>query len=453
MTPEPEFQQAYTEFVSSLEASSVFDKNPEYRTALEVLAVPEAIAQFRVTWENDAGHVQVNRGYRIHYNTSLGVCKGGIRFHPSVNLSVLKSLGFAQVFKNALTGLSLGGAKGGADFDPKGKSDNEIRRFCQAFMTELIRHIGTHIDIPGGDIGVSEREIGWLFGQYTRMLKTTEGVVTGKGVTWGGTYGRKEAAGYGVVYYVEHMIRYRSEGEESFMSKRVAISGSGNVALHAAIKVVQLGGTVVSLSDSKGSIIADSVNGITLDTIEAIETLKAKRGQLASLNQDGNAQTVKYIPGARPWKHVGQVDVVLPCATQNELELDEAKALLNAGCKYVAEGSNMGCTADAVSLFEAQRSNTAGKRVWFGPGKAANAGGVAVSGLEVTQNSSHEQWSADKVDDKLRVIMRNVFEHGIATAKKYTGWQDGQLPSLVVGTNVAGFVMVADAMRDQGQWW
>ncbi|KAK1515352.1 glutamate/Leucine/Phenylalanine/Valine dehydrogenase [Colletotrichum costaricense] len=352
MSYEPEFQQAYDDLVSSLEASSLLTEHPEYRRALPIVCEPETIAQFRVVWDDDQGKPQLNRGYRIHYNTALGPCKGGIRFHKSVNLSVLKFLGLAQVFKNALTGLSIGGAKGGSDFDPKGRTDNEIRRFCQAFMNQLHHHVGINIDIPGGDIGVSEREIGWLFGHFKTINRSSEAVITGKGLTWGGSYGRKEAAGFGVAYYVEEMIRYRSKGTDSLKGKAVAVSGAGNVALHAALKTIQLGGIVKSVSDSLGSLVATSARGIDLDTLQAIMVLKTRRAQLATFAKQGEHTGFNYIAGVRPWEFVGQVDVAMPCATQNELSLQEAKSLIAAGCHYVAEGSNMGCTAEACALFE-----------------------------------------------------------------------------------------------------
>ncbi|OAL20846.1 NADP-specific glutamate dehydrogenase [Fonsecaea multimorphosa] len=444
---EPEFEQAYKELVSSLENSSLFEKNPEYKTALKVCSIPERIIQFRVVWEDDKGQIQVNRGYRVQFNSALGPYKGGLRFHPTVNLSVLKFLGFEQIFKNALTGLNMGGGKGGADFDPKGKSDNEIRRFCCAFMSELGKHIGADTDVPAGDIGVSGREIGWLFGQYKKQTKLWEG-------SWGGSLIRPEATGYGVVYYVEHMIKYASGGTESFSGKRVAISGSGNVAQYAALKVIELGGTVVSLSDSKGAIVATTPQGIDPEMIETIATLKVERKQLSEVaHTSAFSSKVKYIDGARPWLHVGQVDVALPSATQNEVSGEEAEGLIAAGCKFVAEGSNMGCTKDAIDAFEAQRNFKKEKWVWYAPGKAANAGGVAVSGLEMAQNSARIKWTAEEVDEKLKLIMKNCFENGLQTAKTYVTPKEDEFPSLVAGSNIAGFTKVAAAMKDQGDWW
>ncbi|OQV05410.1 hypothetical protein CLAIMM_10158 [Cladophialophora immunda] len=437
LASEPEFEQAYKELVSSLENSSLFEKNPEYKTALKVCSIPERIIQFRVVWEDDKGQLQVNRGYRVQFNSALGPYKGGLRFHPTVNLSVLKFLGFEQIFKNALTGLNMGGGKGGADFDPKGKSDNEIRRFCCAFMSELGKHIGADTDVPAGDIGVSGREIGWLFGQYKKQTKLWEGVLTGKGGSWGGSLIRPEATGYGVVYYVEHMIKYASGGTESFSGKKVTISGSGNVAQYAALKVIELGGTVLSLSDSQGAIIATTPQGIDPEMIEIIAKLKVDRKQLSEVaHTSAFSSKVKYIDGARPWLHVGQVDVALPSATQNEVS-----------------GSNMGCTKDAIDAFEAHRNFKKEKWVWYAPGKAANAGGVAVSGLEMAQNSARIKWTAEEVDEKLKLIMKNCFENGLQTAKTYVTPKEDEFPSLVAGSNIAGFTKVAAAMKDQGDWW
>ncbi|KAJ9642519.1 NADP-dependent glutamate dehydrogenase [Coniosporium apollinis] len=446
---EPEFEQAYKELASSLENSSLFQKNPEYKKALEVAAIPERVIQFRVTWEDDKGQCQVNRGYRVQYNSVLGPYKGGLRFHPTVNLSILKFLGFEQIFKNALTGLNMGGGKGGADFDPKGKSDNEIRKFCVAFMRELSKHIGAFTDVPAGDIGVSPREIGWMFGTYRNEKNKWEGVLTGKGGSWGGSLIRPEATGYGLVYYVQHMIQYASGGKESFEGKKVAISGSGNVAQYAALKVMELGGTVVSLSDSKGCLIATDEKGFNEDVINTIAQLKVERKALTELNDE----KYKYIEGARPWTHVGKVDVALPSATQNEVSEDEAKALIDAGCKFIAEGSNMGCTQEAVDVFEAVRKEKKGEAIWYAPGKAANAGGVAVSGLEMAQNSARLSWTSEEVDEKLKGIMEACFKNCLETAKEYIEPAEGEFPSLVGGANIAGFRKVAAAMKDQGDWW
>ncbi|KAF2100786.1 NADP-specific glutamate dehydrogenase [Rhizodiscina lignyota] len=445
---EPEFQQAYKELASTLENSTLFQKHPEYKKALEVAAIPERIIQFRVTWENDKGECCVNNGFRVQFNSALGPYKGGLRFHPTVNLSILKFLGFEQIFKNALTGLQMGGGKGGADFDPKGKSDNEIRKFCVAFMRELSKHIGADTDVPAGDIGVSPREIGWMFGAYRAQRNRWEGVLTGKGLDWGGSLIRPEATGYGLVYYVQHMIQYASGGKETFAGKKVAISGSGNVAQYAALKVIELGGTVVSLSDSKGSILCDS--GIDADLINTIAGLKVERKALSDLSAEGK---FTYKAGVRPWKEVGNVDVALPSATQNEVSGDEAEALVKAGAKFIAEGSNMGCTQEAIDHFEKVRKEKKGDAIWYAPGKAANAGGVAVSGLEMAQNSQRLKWTSEEVDEKLKGIMKNCFENCLETAKTYITPSEGEFPSLVAGANVAGFSKVAAAMKAQGDWF
>lgn len=451
---EPEFEQAYKELVSTLENSSLFKKNPEYKKALQVASIPERVIQFRVVWEDDKGEVQVNRGYRVQFNSALGPYKGGLRFHPTVNLSILKFLGFEQIFKNALTGLNIGGGKGGADFDPKGKTDNEIRRFCVAFMRELSKHIGANTDIPAGDIGVSPREIGWLFGAYKANTKLWEGVLTGKGGTWGGSLIRPEATGYGLVYYVQHMIQYASGGKETFKGKRVAVSGSGNVAQYAALKAIELGATVVSLSDSKGTIIATGEHGITPEDVAYIADLKVKRKQLTELSSSEQYKNkFKYIEGARPWKHVGKIDVALPSATQNEVSEEEAQALIDAGAKFIAEGSNMGCSQEAIAVFENHRKEKKGEAIWYAPGKAANAGGVAVSGLEMAQNSQRISWTSEEVDNKLKGIMEACFKNGLDTAKEYIEPAEGEFPSLVAGSNIAGFSKVAAAMHAQGDWW
>ncbi|KAM0711970.1 hypothetical protein Q7P35_001340 [Cladosporium inversicolor] len=451
---EPEFQQAYHELASTLENSSLFEKHPEYRNALKVVSIPERIIQFRVVWENDKGEVQVNNAFRVQFNSALGPYKGGLRLHPTVNLSVLKFLGFEQIFKNALTGLNMGGGKGGSDFDPKGKSDSEIRRFCNGFMRELHKHIGAETDVPAGDIGVTGREIGYMFGAYRALTNKWEGVLTGKGGSWGGSLIRPEATGYGCVYYVEHMIQYASGGKESFKGKRVAISGSGNVAQYAALKVIELGGTVVSLSDSKGALIATSDAGFNADIINHIADLKVNRKQLSELSENAEYKDkFNYLEGERPWVHAGKVDVALPSATQNEVSGDEAKALIDAGCKFIAEGSNMGCTQEAIDVFEAHRKESQGQAIWYAPGKAANAGGVAVSGLEMAQNSQRITWTSEEVDQKLKDIMKNCFDNCLETAKEYVPAKEGEFPSLVAGANIAGFSKTAAAMRDQGDWW
>jgi len=446
---EPEFEQAYKELASTLEGSTIFQKNPEYKKALEVVSIPERIIQFRVVWEDDKGQCNVNKGYRVQFNSALGPYKGGLRLHPSVNLSILKFLGFEQIFKNALTGLNMGGAKGGCDFDPKGKSDNEIRKFCVSFMRELSKHIGADTDVPAGDIGVGGREIGYLFGAYRAERNRWEGVLTGKGGAFGGSLIRPEATGYGLVYYVDHMINYASGGKESFKGKRVALSGSGNVAQFAALKIIELGGTVISLSDSKGALIAEDDKGFTADTINQIAAIKLQRKALTALEN----HNFRWVEGARPWKEVGKVDIALPSATQNEVSEDEAKALIDAGAKYIAEGSNMGCTQEAIEVFESHRREKKGDAIWYAPGKAANAGGVAVSGLEMAQNSQRLSWTAEEVDEKLKGIMKQCFEICLETAKEYITPAEGEFPSLVAGANVAGFKKVAAAMHDQGDWW
>lgn len=448
---EPEFQQAYNELVSALEDSTLFTEKPEYKKVIPVVSVPERIIQFRVAWENDNGDVEVNNGYRVQFNSALGPYKGGLRFHPSVNLSILKFLGFEQIFKNALTGLSMGGGKGGCDFNPKGRTDSEIRRFCVAFMRQLARYIGSDTDVPAGDIGVGGREVGFMFGAYKQMQNNWSGILTGKGLSWGGSLIRPEATGYGVVYYVEKMIEKATNGKESFKGKRVAISGSGNVAQYAALKVIELGSTVVSLSDSKGCIISQT--GITPEQIKAIAEAKIQFKTLEQIIKDtptlfSGSNEVQYIAGVRPWTHCGQVDVALPSATQNEVSGEEAKALVEAGCKFIAEGSNMGSTKEAIDVFEANRS----KSVWYAPGKAANCGGVAVSGLEMAQNSQRVTWSAEEVDQKLKNIMYTCFENCYSTAVKYSAEKDAEdLPSLLKGANISGFIKVADAMFDQGE--
>ncbi|KAI1328827.1 glutamate/Leucine/Phenylalanine/Valine dehydrogenase [Xylariaceae sp. FL0255] len=445
---EPEFMQAYKELASTLEDSTLFEKNPEYRTALKVVSIPERVIQFRVVWEDDAGELQVNRGYRVQFNSALGPYKGGLRFHPTVNLSILKFLGFEQTFKNALTGLNMGGGKGGADFDPKGKSDNEIRRFCDAFMTKLCQHIGADTDVPAGDIGVGGREIGYMFGQYRRERNKWEGVLTGKGLTWGGSLIRPEATGYGLVYYVENMMKYAGQG--SFKGKKVAISGSGNVAQYAALKCIELGATVVSMSDSNGCLIAEDGAAFTPEHIHDIAAVKLARKPLTEFS---GKSAFKWIEGARPWVHVGQVDVALPCATQNEVSEEEAQALVSNGTLFIAEGSNMGCTQAAIDVFESERKSKGAKAIWYAPGKASNCGGVAVSGLEMAQNSQRLSWTREEVDERLALIMKNAFENGLNTAKEYVKTAEGELPSLVAGSNIAGFVKVVRAMADQGDWW
>lgn len=344
--------------------------------------------------------------------------------------------------------VNMGGGKGGADFDPKGKSDAEIRRFCQAFMTELSKHIGGETDVPAGDIGVGGREIGYLFGAYRKLRNRWEGVLTGKGLSWGGSLIRPEATGYGLVYYVEYMLKHANRG--TFEGKRVALSGSGNVAQYAALKIIELGGSVVSLSDSKGALVAKEGSSFTPEQIHNIAALKIKHQALTTFEHDGQ---FTWIEGARPWVHVGKVDIALPSATQNEVSKEEAQALVDAGAFIVAEGSNMGCTAEAIDVFEAHRKEKGAEALWYAPGKASNCGGVAVSGLEMAQNSQRIQWTEKEVDDRLKAIMKDAFVAGLETAQKYVEAKEGELPSLIAGSNIAGFIKVAEAMHDQGDWF
>ncbi|KAJ7249429.1 NADP-specific glutamate dehydrogenase [Mycena rebaudengoi] len=449
---EPEFEQALNELTHSL--GPFLAANPAYKKAFEIVQIPERIFQFRVVWEDDQGQPQVNRGYRVQYNSALGPFKGGLRLHPSVNLSILKFLGFEQTFKNALTGLTMGGAKGGSDFDPKGKSDCEIRRFCTAFMGQLFRYIGKDTDVPAGDIGTGGREIGFLFGAYKQLQNEYVGVLTGKGANWGGSFIRPEATGYGVIYFVEHMIaKACPEYSLSKPSTLVAISGAGNVAQFTALKVIELGGTVLSLSDSKGSLIATG-GGFTKDVIESIGTLKLKGGFLESFASFASEEQYKYYPGQRPWTLLPEVHIALPGATQNEVSAEEAEALVKAGVRIVAEGSNMGCTQEAVEVFEASRKK-GGAGVWYAPGKASNAGGVAVSGLEMAQNSQRLGWTHAEVDAKLKGIMTECYQICLTVGSKWSGEEakSDVLPSLLAGANVAGFIKVADAMKDHGDWW
>ena len=425
---QPEFHQAAEEVLSTL--WPFLEANPKYLRAsiIERLIEPERVIQFRVCWVDDQGVVRVNRGYRVQMNSAIGPYKGGLRFHPSVNLGVLKFLAFEQVFKNALTSLPLGGGKGGSDFDPKGKSDGEIMRFCQAFMTELSRHIGADLDIPAGDIGVGAREIGYMYGQYKRLRNEFTSVLTGKGISYGGSLIRPEATGYGCVYFAEQMLKQRND---SFEGKRVAISGSGNVAQYAAQKVLELGAKVISVSDSGGTLYYP--DGMTQAQWDTLMTLKnEQRGRLESLHGDG----CEFIAGQRPW-HL-PCDIALPCATQNELDADDARHLIENGCIAVAEGANMPSTLEAVDLLQEHR-------ILFAPGKAANAGGVAVSGLEMSQNAMRLHWTAGEVDEKLHCIMQSIH----AACERYGREEDGHI-NYVKGANIAGFVKVADAMLAQG---
>jgi len=425
---QPEFHQAVEEVVRSL--WPFLEANPRYREAgiLERMVEPERAILFRVPWVDDRGQVQVNRGYRIQMSSAIGPYKGGLRFHPSVNLGVLKFLAFEQVFKNSLTSLPMGGGKGGADFDPKGKSEGEVMRFCQSFMTELYRHIGADLDVPAGDIGVGGREIGYLFGQYKRLSNQFTSVLTGKGLSYGGSLIRPEATGYGCVYFAEEMLKRIDQG---FEDKRVAISGSGNVAQYAAQKVMELGGRVISLSDSEGTLYAEG--GLSDEQWQYLIELKnVRRGRLREMAEHYGLQ---FLAGQRPWGLA--CDIALPCATQNELDGEDARALLSNGCICVAEGANMPSTLEAVDLFV-----EAG--ICYAPGKASNAGGVATSGLEMSQNAMRLHWSAGEVDERLHGIMQNIHH-----ACVHHGEENGRI-NYVKGANIAGFVKVADAMLAQG---
>jgi len=426
---ESEFHQAVQEVVESL--MPFIEDNPKYKYAkiLERIVEPERVLIFRVPWVDDNGEIHVNRGYRIEMNSAIGPYKGGLRFHPTVNLGILKFLAFEQVFKNSLTTLPIGGGKGGADFDPKGKTDNEIMRFCQSFMTELSRHIGANTDIPAGDIGVGGREIGYLFGQYKRLRNEFTGVLTGKGIEWGGSFIRPEATGYGAVYFAEEMLKTR---KGSFAGKIVAVSGSGNVAQFATEKVIDLKGKVVTLSDSTGYIF--DKNGIDKGKLAWVMDLKnIRRGRIKEYADTFGAD---FIEGERPWQI--KCDIALPCATQNEINLEEAKELVKNGCFVVSEGANMPSTQEAVEFFLE-------KKILFGPGKAANAGGVAVSGLEMTQNSMRLLWTREEVDNRLHQIMQSIHE----TCVKF-GTEESGFINYVNGANIGGFIKVADAMLAQG---
>ena len=425
---EPEFHQAVTEVLESLEP--VIEKHPEYikMGVLESIVEPERIIKFRVPWVDDKGNVQVNRGFRIQFNSAIGPYKGGLRFHPSVYEGIIKFLGFEQIFKNSLTGLPIGGGKGGSDFDPKGKSDMEVMRFCQSFMTELAKHIGPDTDVPAGDIGVGGREIGYLFGQYKRLRDEYSGVLTGKGLTYGGSLARTEATGYGLCYYTEEML---NDHEDSFKGKTVVISGSGNVAIFATQKATALGAKVVALSDSNGYI--HDPDGIDLDAVKEIKLVR--RGRIKEYIENHPGAT--YTEGFRGIWTI-PCDIALPCATQNELDEEGAKALIAHGVKAVCEGANMPSTPEAVHAFQ-----SAG--VLFGPAKAANAGGVATSALEMSQNSMRYSWSFEEVDAKLHDIMKNIYHNSAKAAKEY-----GMEGNLVAGANIAGFLKVANAMLAQG---
>lgn len=424
---EPEFIQAVTEVLTSLKP--VIDANPEYEKAglLERIVEPERVIMFRVPWVDDSGKVQVNRGFRVQFNSCLGPYKGGLRLHPSVNLGIIKFLGFEQIFKNSLTTLPMGGGKGGSDFDPKGKSDAEVMRFCQSFMTELCKHVGADTDVPAGDIGTGAREIGYMFGQYKRIRNVWEGVLTGKGLSYGGSLARTEATGYGLIYFVQEYLKGKGD---SFEGKTVAISGSGNVAIYATEKAQQLGAKVVTLSDSTGWIYDE--NGIDLDLVKQIK--EVERGRISEYAK--RREGVEYHEGRGVW--TVKVDIALPCATQNELFIEDAKTLVANGCQIVAEGANMPTTMDATQYLQENG-------VVFMPGKAANAGGVATSGLEMSQNSERLSWSFEEVDAKLQGIMVNIFHAADDAAREY-----GVEGDYVAGANIAGFKKLADAMLAQG---
>ncbi len=427
---EPEFMQAVHEVAETVIPFIEENKKYQNKMLLERMVESERIITFRVVWTDDKGDTQVNRGYRIQMNSAIGPYKGGIRFHPSVNLSILKFLAFEQTFKNSLTTLPMGGGKGGADFDPKGKSDNEVMRFCQAFMTELSKHIGDNTDVPAGDIGVGGREVGYMFGQYKRLRNEFTGVLTGKGISFGGSLIRPEATGYGDVYFAQSMLNTKGD---SFKGKTVVISGSGNVAQYAAEKATQLGGKVVTLSDSSGYIY--DADGIDVAKLAYVMEIKNElRGRISDyLTKYPNA---KFVAGKRPWEV--KCDVALPCATQNELNEDEAKMLVANGCICVAEGANMPSTPEAVLVFHKAK-------ILFAPGKASNAGGVATSGLEMSQNSLRLSWTAEEVDERLKKIMLDIHASCVKYGKDATGYVD-----YVKGANIAGFVKVADAMLAQG---
>ena len=426
---EEEFIDAVTEVLESL--IPVFDKNPDYikEGILERIVEPERQIFFRVPWVDDNGKVQVNRGFRVQFNSAIGPYKGGLRFHPSVNQSIIKFLGFEQIFKNSLTGLPIGGGKGGSDFDPKGKSDREVMRFCQSFMAELCKHIGSDIDVPAGDIGVGGREIGYMYGYYKKIRNTSEqGVLTGKGLSYGGSLGRKEATGYGLVYFTEEMLK---DNGTSFDGKTVVISGSGNVAIYAAEKAKELGAKVVALSDSNGYIYDE--NGINLDVVKDIK--EVKRGRIKEyLNY---VSTAKYEEGCKNiWKI--KCDIALPCATQGEIDEESAKILIGNGVKAVSEGANMPSTLEAIKVFQ-------DNKVMFGPAKAANAGGVACSALEMSQNSIRISWNKEEVLEKLKDIMVMIYKNASEASKEY-----GDEGNILMGANIAGFLKVCDAMMAQG---
>lgn len=424
---EPEFLQAVREVFESLEPVVAARPEIEKNGIIERIVEPERIVNFRVSWVDDAGKVQVNRGWRIQFNSAIGPYKGGLRLHPSVNQSIIKFLGFEQIFKNSLTGLPMGGGKGGSDFDPKGKSDAEVMRFCQSFMTELVKHIGPDTDVPAGDIGTGAREVGFMFGQYKRIKNVWEGVLTGKGLSYGGSLARTEATGYGLIYFVQEYLNCH---DDSFEGKTVAVSGSGNVAIYATQKAQQLGAKVVTMSDSTGWI--HDPAGIDLDLVKQIKEVERGRISEYAARKEG----VEYHEGRGVWSV--PVDIALPCATQNELLIEDAKQLVANGCKIVAEGANMPTTMDATDYLM-------DNGVVFCPGKAANAGGVATSGLEMSQNSERLSWTFEEVDSKLQGIMKNIYHAADDAAKEY-----GHEGNYVMGANIAGFKKLADAMMAQG---
>lgn len=427
---EPEFLQAVKEVVETV--WDVYINNPRFVKAniLERIVEPERVIIFRVPWVDDKGEVQVNRGYRVQFNSAIGPYKGGLRFHPSVNLSILKFLGFEQIFKNSLTTLPMGGGKGGSDFDARGKSDAEIMRFCQSFMTELFRHIGPNTDVPAGDIGVGAREIGYLFGMYKKLMNEFTGVLTGKGLNWGGSLIRPEATGYGVVYFTEEMLKTKGE---TIKGKRVAISGFGNVAWGAVQKVNHLGGKVVTISGPDGYILDE--DGISDDKIDYMLELRASNNDRVKDYVDIYPKA-KFFASRRPWEV--KVDVAIPCAIQNELDFNDAKALVENDVICVTEAANMPCTPEAVEIFQKAK-------ILYAPGKAANAGGVATSGLEMTQNSMRLNWDKEEVDEKLHGIMKNIHQACVDSGKEPDGYVN-----YVKGANIAGFLKVANAMCDQG---
>ncbi|EZG78313.1 glutamate dehydrogenase NAD(P) protein [Gregarina niphandrodes] len=444
---EPEFLQAYDEVLETI--TPMLKKSPRYIPMFRIMSEPERIITFRVLWVDDDGELQMNRGYRVQFNSALGPYKGGLRLHPSVNLSILKFLGFEQILKNALTGLAMGGAKGGSDFDPKGKSDNEVRSFCQAFMTELYRHIGPDTDVPAGDIGVGGREIGFLYGQYRKLENGHHGVLTGKGMLYGGSLIRPEATGYGAVYFAQNLLghlAYTGTGyiddqeravAASIKGKRCLVSGAGNAAQYTCEKLLELGAVVLTASDSNGTLFFK--DGMTSKDLQAIMELKnEKRGRLSELTELDNAE---YKPDCKPWGLVEKVNLAFPSATQNEINGEDAKHLIDATCCAIVEVANMPISAEARKEFKAHG-------VIICPGKAANCGGVAVSGLEMSQNAARTTWTREEVDGKLQEIMKNAFDHCLQAFQKYT--EEPNSCDLEQGANIAGFIKVADAMHEQG---